>query len=277
MLTPFLRQCEGGIPPCRPCRELRVQCTYDRVKKRRGPPNKAAEAARELEKRRRLDSDAPTPPLQNAAEALVSLGAPNANGHGIVMDAEQCIAPLGVLQLLVDDFFTYIHPLTPFPHEPTFRQAFNDREDRTNPDFLALLASMIATLVASFPRSARLHLKSSHNYTEFPRSIMLVDRCIKVALAMRPSDFMLKDVLTVNDATISYFLCLASGYTMRWNQCRRLLGESLRFLREMGFHRRRPPPTSLFIGPDRPDDQPTDFISDEIGKRIYWCIFLGVR
>lgn len=193
------------------------------------------------------------------------------------MDAEQCIAPLAVLQLLVDDFFTYIHPLTPFPHEPTFRQAFENREDRTNPEFLSLLASMIGTLVASFPRSARLHLKSSHNYDKFPRSIMLVDRCIKVALAMRPADTMLKDVATVNDAAVSYFLCLATGYTMRWNQCRRFLGESLRFLREMGFHRRRPPPTSISLGPDRPDDQPTDFISDEIGKRIYWCIFLGVR
>lgn len=216
-----------------------------------------------------------TPPLQNAAEALVSLGTPN--GNGVVMDAEQCIAPLGVLQLLVDDFFTYIHPLTPFPHEPTFREAFKNREDRTNPEFLSLLASMIATLVASFPRSARLHLKVSHNYDEFPRSIMLVDRCMKVALAMRPADAMLRDVVTVNDAAISYFLCLAAGYTMRWNQCRRFLSESLRFLREMGFHKRRPPPTSISLGPDRPDDQPTDFISDEIGKRIYWCIFLGVR
>lgn len=192
------------------------------------------------------------------------------------MDAEQCIAPLGVLQLLVDDFFTYIHPLTPFPHEPTFREAFNNREDRTNPEFLSLLASMIGALVASFPRSARLHLKASHSYEKFPRSIMLVDRCMKVALAVRPSDVMLKDVVTVNDAAISYFLCLSSGYTMRWNQCVRFLGESLCLLREMGFHRRRPPPTSLSFGADRPDAS-NDFISDEIGKRIYWCIFLGAR
>lgn len=193
------------------------------------------------------------------------------------MDAEQCIAPLGVLELLVDDFFTYIHPLTPFPHEPTFREAFRNREDRTNPEFLALLASMIGALVASFPRSARLHLKASHSYDKFPRAIMLVDRCVKVALAMRPADLMLKDVLSVNDAAVSYFLCLGAGYTMRWNQCQRFLGESLRFLREMGFHRRRPPPTILSLASDRQEDQSNDFISDEIGKRIYWCIFLGVR
>lgn len=193
------------------------------------------------------------------------------------MDAELCIAPLGVLRLFVDDFYTYIHPLVPFPHEPTFREAFENREDRKNPEFLALLAGMIGTLVASFPRSARLHLKASHSYEKFPRAIMLVDRCMKVALDMRTSESMLRDNVTVNDAAVSYFLCLASGYTMRWNQCRRFIGESLRFLREMGFHRRRPPPTSLSLGQDRLDDQPPDFITDEIGKRIYWTLYLGVR
>lgn len=230
-------------------------------------------------KRQRIETDSPvqphaTPPAQNAAQVLVSLSAPP-NGQ-FVMDAEQCIAPLGVLQLFVDDFFTYIHPLTPFPHEPTFREAFNNREDRTSPEFLSLLASMIGTLVASFPRCARLHLKSSHSYEKFPRSIMLVNRCINVALAFRSPETMLKDVVSVNDAAISYFLCLATGYTMRWNQCCRFLAESLGFLREMGFHKKGSPPTSIPYGSDK-IDQPMDLISYEIGKRIYWCIFLGVR
>ncbi|KAL1873946.1 hypothetical protein Daus18300_003819 [Diaporthe australafricana] len=269
-------KCEGGTPPCAPCRELGVPCTYDRVKKRRGPPNRAAEAAKQAEKRQRLDIDGmsdSTPPHQNAAHALVSLRAP---GTPTVMDAEQCIAPLGILRLFVDDFYTYIFPLVPFPHEPTFRAAFENREDRTNPDFLALLAGMVAALVASFPRSARLHLKASHSYEKFPRSIMLVDRCVKVALDMRNAETMLKDTVTVNDASVSYFICLAMGYTMRWNQCRRFMGETLRFLREMGFHRRRPPLTSLSLN-DRTDEQPNDFISEEIGKRIYWTLFFGVR
>ncbi|KAK3901799.1 hypothetical protein C8A05DRAFT_34495, partial [Staphylotrichum tortipilum] len=32
--------------PCRPCRELGVDCTFNRSMKRRGPPNKHAEAAK---------------------------------------------------------------------------------------------------------------------------------------------------------------------------------------------------------------------------------------
>lgn len=193
------------------------------------------------------------------------------------MDAEVCIAPMGVLRLLVDDFYTYIHPLVPFPHEPTFREAFENREDRKDPEFLALLASMVGALVASFPRSARLHLKAAHSYEKFPRAIVLVDRCMKVALDLRTAESMLRENLTVNDAAISYFLCLASGYTMRWHPCFRFMRESLGFLHEMGFHRRRPPPTSLSLGHERSGDKPTDFITDEIGKRIYWTIYLGAR
>lgn len=105
---------------------------------------------------------------------------------------------------------------------------------------------------------------------------MLVDRCVRVALDMRNSETMLKDTATVNDAAVSYFVCLGMGYTMRYNQCRRFMGECLRFLREMGFHRRRPPPTSLSLN-ERNDDQPNDFITEEIGKRIYWTLFFGVR
>ncbi|CAN8105068.1 unnamed protein product [Discula destructiva] len=277
-------KCEGGVPPCRPCRELNVPCTYDRQKKRRGPPNRAAEAVRQAEhmKRQKMESDSPsqapaqidgTPPARNAAQVLVSLSAPP-NGQ-FVLDAEQCIAPLGVLQLLVDDFFTYIHPLTPFPHEPTFREAFNKREDRTNPEFLSLLASMIATLVASFPRCARLHLKSSHSYEKFPKSIILVNQCMKVAVAFRSTELMFKDVISVTDAAVSYFLCLAAGYTMRWTQCRRYLSESLGFLREMGFHKKGAPPTSIPHGVEKAETM--DLINYEIGKRMYWCIFLGVR
>ncbi|KAF5006071.1 hypothetical protein FDECE_7531 [Fusarium decemcellulare] len=53
--------------------------------------------------------------------------------------AAESIAPVSVLELLVDDFFTYIHPLAPFPHEPTFRQSLANREDRISSKFLGLL------------------------------------------------------------------------------------------------------------------------------------------
>ncbi|KAK0648108.1 hypothetical protein B0T16DRAFT_324136 [Cercophora newfieldiana] len=256
--------------PCRPCRDLNVDCTFAREMKRRGPPNKHAEAAKAAKKPRLEPNLSPGP--HNAAETLVSIaGAPGAQ---VVLDAES-IAPLPVLQLLVDDFFTYIHPLTPFPHEPTFRQSFHNRDDRTSREFLALLASMIGCLVASFPRTVRLHLKAQHGMTLFPKAITMIERCRTVALEARGHQFYNKEDVTVYDAATSYFLGLAAAYTLQWKLCRRFMIESMSFIREMGYHKPRDIGSSMYGVTYR--GPPFDHVQDQLGRRIFWCLFLGIR
>ncbi|KAK1752897.1 hypothetical protein QBC47DRAFT_387331 [Echria macrotheca] len=257
--------------PCRPCRDLQVDCTFEREMKRRGPPNKHAAAAKAA-KRLRLEPNI-SPGPHNAAETLVSIaGAPQP--PQAVLDGES-IVPWPVLSLLVDDFFTYIHPLAPFPHEPTFRQMLVARQDRTNPLFLALLASMVGTLVASFPRTARLHLKAQHGMSLFPKAITLIERCREVALQSRGPTFYSKDEVTVYDAATSYFLGLTAGYTMQWKICRRFMNEAMSFIREMGYHKPRDLGSSMYGVTYR--GPPFDHVQDQLGRRIFWCIFLGVR
>lgn len=257
--------------PCRPCRDLSVECTFNREMRRRGPPNKHAEAAKAL-KRPRLEPNL-SPGPHNAAETLVSIaGAP---APQTILNAE-LIAPLPVLSHLVDDFFTYIHPLTPFPHEPTFRLSFANREDRTNREFLALLASMIGCLAASFPRTARLQLKAQQNGMNlFPKATALIEKCRTVALEARGSTFYGKDSVTVYDAATSYFLGLAAGYTMQWRVCRRFMTETMSFIRELGYHKPRDLGSSMFSVTYR--SPPFDHVQDQLGKRIFWCMFLGIR
>lgn len=48
-------KCDDANMPCRPCRELGVDCTFNRETKRRGPPNKHAEAAKAA-KRSRIET-----------------------------------------------------------------------------------------------------------------------------------------------------------------------------------------------------------------------------
>ncbi|KAL7953240.1 hypothetical protein V8C34DRAFT_297536 [Trichoderma compactum] len=270
-------KCDDSNMPCRPCRELGVDCTFNRETKRRGPPNKHAEAAKAA-KRARIDQTvAPpgfpsSPSPQNAAKTLMTISTDG------VLDAE-AIAPMPVLELLVDDFFTYIHPLAPFPHEPTFRQSFANREDRLKPEFLGLLASMIGTLVASFPRSAREHLKAQHSTHLFPKAIVMIEKCRDIALLTRGSRWVLKQPKTLDDAATSYFLGLASGYTLQWNASRHFMAETLTLLRELGFSRPKHPGELPTFGSDSfaPDSMPFNHVKDQIGKRIFWCLLLGVR
>ncbi|OTA54476.1 hypothetical protein K449DRAFT_389217 [Hypoxylon sp. EC38] len=269
-------KCDESGPPCKPCADLQVECTFNRAMKRRGPPNKHAEAAR-LAKRSKSNDISPVP--HHAAETLVSIAN---NNPPVTLDAET-IAPWPILELLVDDFFTYIHPLMPFPHEPTFRAAFADRTDRTSSEFLALLASMVGALVASFPRSARSHLKAQHSTGLFPSAVSMIDHCRSIALDARGPRFMMKEEMSVSDAATSYFLGIAAAHTLQWRMCKRFFTETMTFCRELSSNRPKGvsglgahvPGLGLALNPSA--DEPVDHIKDQIGKRIFWVMVAGVR
>ena len=252
---------------------LDIPCTFERPSRRRGPPNRHAEAM----KKRKVESSAETSPTSpnNVAATLASLS------HA-VLNAES-ICPLSILELLVDDFFTYIHPLAPFPHEPSFRTAFSSREDLKNPSFLALLASMVGALVASFPRRPRLHLITQHREHLFPSSMSLVERCHKVAVEARGAGYLDKE-LSIYDAVTSYFLGLAAAYTFQYRQCRLYFGEALNIVRSTGaFKIRDEEPSSgasqpiSFGGGYGTQENPVDYIQQEISRRVFWIILIGIR
>lgn len=220
----------------------------------------------------------------HAAQALAALSSHPAS-H-LPLSAES-ICDVQTLDLLVNDFFTYVHPLCPFPHEPSFREAWKRREDYNNRPFLALLASMIAVLVASFPRKPRLHLKAQRKESVFPNHMVLVHRCQKVCAEARGSGYLESDTLSVHDAATSYFLGLTGCYTFRWRQGRLYLGECMTILRSLGFHK---PAEQNFVrlgslpsavGSHGPDFEGTkdaiDNITQEMGRRIYWTMFVGAK
>ncbi|KAF1979442.1 hypothetical protein BU23DRAFT_445818 [Bimuria novae-zelandiae CBS 107.79] len=278
-----IRKCDESGPPCKACVALDIPCTFERPSRRRGPPNRHAEA---IKKRRLGDGeigpDRPHPASPtNAAHALAQLAAPSRKPNA------ESICSLHIINSLIDDFFTYIHPLCPFPHEPSFREAWNSREDCDNDSFLALLASMIAALVASFPRKPRLHLKhQTRDY--FPNHLALVDRCREICAQARGPGYLDKPSLNVYDACTSYFLGLAGGYTFRWRQLRLYFGECLTILRSLGLHKAsdqcytHPGRLPVSVGSSGPNfeeirDVSLDHITEQIGRRVFYTLFVGVR
>ncbi|KAI0886594.1 uncharacterized protein GGS22DRAFT_158207 [Annulohypoxylon maeteangense] len=272
-------KCDESGPPCKPCSDLQVECTFNRTMKRRGPPNKHAEAARLAKRPRNEDV---SPPPHHAAETLVSIAAHN--GQAVAGIDAETIAPWPILELLVDDFFTYIHPLMPFPHEPTFRAALTSRMDRSSGEFLALVASMVGVLVASFPRSARSHLKAQDSTGLFSSAVDMIDHCRAIALEARGAQFMVKDDMSVDVAATSYFLGLAAAHTLQWRLCKRFLTETMTFCRELlGTYQqsglstvaqRIPGLTQMF---NASANGPIDHIKDQISKRIFWVMVAGIR
>lgn len=196
--------------------------------------------------------------------------------------------PWPVLSALVDDYFTFIHPLIPLPHEPSFRQALLRREDVTNSTFLALLASMLGCLVASFPRRPRQHLRNLGFEGYFPNSMSVVDRCNKVALeAQGPATF--DRNYTVHDAIISYLQGISSAYTFKRVPCLLYLNQCLSICTTMGLHKSSSsrhlfdgsqPPRMTPNGQSLQGPQPHgsgDLVLQELGRRTFWVLFVSIK
>ncbi|EED23887.1 conserved hypothetical protein [Talaromyces stipitatus ATCC 10500] len=250
-------KCDEGGPPCKSCISLDIPCTFDRPKKRRGPPNKHAEALKKQKAQPTTPPATVTPALAPAAVPTpISIPPPlapvtvpttaTATGtlttdttvldQNILPLSGESICSLPTLQLLVDDFFLFIHPLIPIPHEPTFREAFARREDLTNGRFLALLAAVIGSLVASFPRRPRLHLRTDSAGSRYSNSMAFAKRCHDIAVQARGLGY-LDTSTTVEDAAISYHLSLCSSYVYNHQRSRMYLGECMTILRVYGLYK----------------------------------------
>ena len=153
----------------------------------------------------------------------------------------------------------------------------------TNPRFLSLLAAMIGSLVASFPRKPRQHLKRQNKENLFPNSLSLVDRCHSVAIEARGVGYLDKH-LDVYDAITSYFLGLIAGYTFRWPRSKNYFGECITISKVIGLHRSHsysdgdvnnvPSPANV-----REDIQECnmDLIRQEMRKRTFWVLFVSIK
>ncbi|KAL9131272.1 MAG: hypothetical protein Q9217_000759 [Psora testacea] len=274
-------KCDESGPPCKACEGLEIPCTFDRPSKRRGPPNRLAESI----KKQRLESPG------NSGHSMPS--SPTHAAHTLASFAQQqvlsadAICPWPVLQLLIEDYFTFIHPLIPVPHEPSFRSALEHRQDLTSPTFLALMASMIGCLTASFPRRPRHHFKTHGLEHMYPTSMSLIDRCQKVAVeAHGPATY--NRVYTVHDAIISYLQGLTHMYTFHKQPAMLYFKECLSIITTLGLHKADqqktgtngvPPPRMTANGHHLEGPRPpgNDVIVQELGRRVFWVLFVGIK
>lgn len=265
-------QCDESGPPCKSCAALDIPCTFERPSRRRGPPNRHAEAI----KRQKLENGAPGPqntgsPTHDAAYSLAALSLPGAS-----LSAES-ICDLQSIEVLIDDYFLYIHPLIPLPHEPTFRAAFANRQDKTDRSFLSLIAAMLETLVASFPRRARRLFTSEQGRVQFPNAGALIDRCHQVFTEARGLGY-LDRPSTLYDAVASYLSGLASAYVYDIRRMRLYFGECVMMLRTLGIH--RPDihaPVGSAAGAEAAAERrtPADYVYQESGRRLFWLMFVS--
>jgi hypothetical protein len=180
---------------------------------------------------------------------------------------------------LIDDYFLYIHPLIPLPHEPTFRAAFANRRDKTDRSFLSLIAAMLETLVASFPRRARRLFTSEQARIQYPNAGALIDRCHQVFVEARGIGY-LDQPTTLNDAIASYLAGLASAYVYDIRRMRLYFGECVMMLRTLGIHRpdiHAPVGSATGAEAAAERNRRADYVYQECGRRLFWLMFVSAQ
>ncbi|KAL8628633.1 hypothetical protein Q9189_005679 [Teloschistes chrysophthalmus] len=266
-------KCDEGGRPCKACASLDIPCTYSRPSRRRGPRNRHADAIKgQLEDAAGIENGGPSSPTY-AAQTLASLAQPQ-------MPSPESICPKKLLDLLVDDYFKFIHPLIPIPHEPTFREFLANRlnyppEERHS--HLALLASMVGTLVAAAPHLPRQHIQQLNLEHYFPDSSVLLNQCRKTAIDAHGL-YHFNRGQTVEDAMIAYFQGLIGVYTSDWATCRLYMGQCLTVLRAVGLHRRDGPGSEAAANMNPKQavmipGQGRNVVLQELSKRIFWIMF----
>lgn len=140
--------------------------------------------------------------------------------------------------------------------------------------------------MAAFPRRPRLHLKAQNLEKLSPNSSSLIDRCHKIAIDACGPAYLDKN-FTVHDAVISYLQGLIGAYTFNWQSCRAYFGQCLTISRTIGLHQAKGSGHADYVGiPSEMNsnghdgafqEQGTDLILQELGRRTFWIIFVAIK
>ena len=247
-------KCDAGNP-CKNCSDLDVECTRNRQRRRRGPPNRVKERM-ESEKRTRGANDL------DVSTAVALSREPQAFDSSVQSSAD-LIAPPDIVQRLLSEFFTYVYPIYPFPHEPWLMQAFNRRADIGDSSYnplLALISSMIAVLAAMRPRQTYA-LVGSLGYESIDD---LVQRVRNICVNARGMGYLERDDLDTGVAATSFFLAQLSVRAEKWLQYQIYLSEALEIVHDQEM---------LLLN----QDHGLDNIQLQIGRRIYWSTYICTR
>ena len=115
----------------------------------------------------------------------------------------------------------------------------------------------------------------------------MIDRCQKVAVeAHGPATF--NRVYTVHDAIISYLQGVANIYTFQRQPAMLYFKECLSIITTLGLHKTDqqkggpsgvPPPrmTANGLHLEGPRPPGNDFVVQELGRRVFWVLFVGIK
>ncbi|KAF4958815.1 hypothetical protein FGADI_2159 [Fusarium gaditjirri] len=163
-----------------------LHCTFLLPSKARGPKTR-----REVRHKTYQHSVSPEnylnvdPELVNLPSRLTAELSP---GTGVAAYATDILFPRELVQFILTDYVTYVYPLIPVIHRPTFELDLNTNRDMHDADFLALIISLCAVTVSLLPTRFQTY-RSFSSPLPFQTRTETVDHCYKLNQGFRDTRY----------------------------------------------------------------------------------------
>ncbi|KAH8669750.1 hypothetical protein BGZ60DRAFT_40262 [Tricladium varicosporioides] len=257
-------KCSNDDPslPCDGCIELSVPCTFSNTQKRRGRPHRTL--ARFLAAREPLHASNENISFSTPKSAG-SVGT-NSSTHEVLPHCLPIVSlissitiehlcPIPVFYRIISDYLTFIYPITPIPHRPTFNSALSSRLYDHDPEFLRLCLSICAMTVSSLQRRM-----PSYGFGYYNHAGGMVQRVDQLITASRLATNEL-DPSSSNTMICSFLLGMASHYVGKPMRGWVLINESIQVSRSLNLAAKE--------GYDG-----RDLVDTEMCKRAFWMLYI---
>lgn len=242
---------------CRNCTKADSQCTFLLPSKARGPKTRrnlhhnAAQHSVSPENSLNLDSD-----LVNQLSPFTTESSPSI---GITAYATDILFPRELVRFILGDYVTYVYPLIPVIHQPTFQLDFDSDRDMHDVDFLALIISLCAVTVSLLPSRFKTY-RSFSSPLPFETRTEMADQCYKLNQSFRDTTYF--DTVSHQKWASTFLLGVAFHQTVNNNLWRMLEVESMQLLRLLEVQH-----LSSYSG--------LDAVEIQLRKKAFWLMFYG--
>ncbi|RKL33526.1 hypothetical protein BFJ72_g10042 [Fusarium proliferatum] len=242
---------------CRNCTKADSQCTFLLPSKARGPKTRrnlhhnAAQHSVSPENSLNLDSE-----LVNQLSPFTTESSPST---GITAYATDILFPRELVRFILGDYVTYVYPLIPVIHQPTFQLDFDSDRDMHDVDFLALIISLCAVTVSLLPSRFKTY-RSFSSPLPFETRTEMADQCYKLNQSFRDTTYF--DTVSHQKWASTFLLGVAFHQTVNNNLWRMLEVESMQLLRLLEVQH-----LSSYSG--------LDAVEIQLRKKAFWLMFYG--
>lgn len=284
-----VRQAPAETERCSECIRLDLVCTFLKPTQTRGPkrrktgsatmPRGIHSSSRALEspwraRKNRVIATLPSilpssqaPPPPSAFVQSNTQGVSQTEGSSRQVDPfvggpwfeTDKIGPRNLILAIMGDYLARIYPLIPVVHRPTFRRRLTLSEDVDDPDFLALILSLVVVAVGLLPsRFPHYQSMASGTSSKFQTRESVVNACIDMCMSMRTATYW--DQVSHQKWASSYLMSVGCFQLGQANRSRMLEVEFLQTGRLLGIHRIA-------------DYEGLNYIETQLRKKAFWLCF----